>query len=95
MSALMQLDVSDDADLTVRVPVTMRTVLKWEQGFPNRSMAQFSEGTVKATYLYELAFLGFQKATGYANTFEVFSDSYDVTPVAVEVPVPLPTVPAV
>lgn len=95
MSALMQLDLSDDAGNETRVPVTMRTVLRWEQTFPGRSMAQFSEGTVKAQYLYELAFLGYKKSNGYGESFEVFSDNFDVTPVAEVVATPTPTVPAV
>jgi hypothetical protein len=93
LSALMNLDISDDNGNEFHVPVTMRTVLRWEQTFTGRSLAQFSEGSVTAQLFYELAYLGFQKSSGYADTLDAFSATYDVTPVEDAV-APTPTVPA-
>jgi hypothetical protein len=95
LSALMNLDLTDDAGNEFHVTLTMRTVLRWEQTYPGRSLAQFSTGQVDVQSLYELAFLGFKKSTGYGDSLEVFSDLYDVTPVADSAVVPTPTVPAV
>jgi len=94
LSALMSLTLSDDNGNDVTVPVTMRTVLRWEQTF-NGTFAEFGGGQVKAQWIYELGFLAYKKESGYANSFEAFCDSYDVTPVDEAGVVPTPTVPAV
>lgn len=77
----MKLEVTPDNGEAFEVDVSMRTVVAWETKFINRAMAQLGGNSMKANYLYELAFVAAVKAGQFAGDFSTFRDNYDVEPV--------------
>lgn len=78
---MMKLEVTPDVGEAFEVSVNMRTVVAWEMKFPARAMAQLGGSSLKANYIYELAFVASTKSGQYAGDFPTFKESFDVEPV--------------
>lgn len=80
MSTLVEIEVERDGQDVQRVEVKMRTVLLWEKRFKGRAMVLLGEASLKAEYLYELAWL----MLGEPVPLDEFCATTDVTPVSDE-----------